>query len=231
MMIAIHQPQYLPWLGYIDKIDKADVFCYLDNVQYKKNDWQNRNRIKTSAGWQWITAPVTYRFPQKINEVKINNSVNWGRKHLQALITNYKKAPYFKDYIDLFHRIYDADWVCLADLNIGVAEKIRIALGLNNTKTIRASELGLSDGPTERLIDICKLTGCDTYLSGADGAKYMDLSRFDSEGIRVIFQDFKHPHYPQRFGEFVSHLSIVDLLFNCGPESIQIIREANPKPV
>jgi len=95
LIAAIHQPQYLPWLGYIDKMDKADVFCFLDNVQYKKNEWQNRNRVKTVGGWQWVTVPVSYKFPEKINAVKINNSVNWRRKHLQALVTNYGKAPYF----------------------------------------------------------------------------------------------------------------------------------------
>jgi hypothetical protein len=230
LIAAIHQPQYLPWLGYIDKIDKADVFCYLDNVQYKKNDWQNRNRIKTADGWQWVTTPVRYRFPQKINEVAINNTLNWRRKHLHALITNYKKTPYFEDYIDIFRRIYAADWEYLVNLNIQMAEEIRIALDLTSTRIVRASDLNLSDDPTERLIDVCKSTGCDTYLAGVDGAKYMDMSRFDARQIRVIFQDFNHPVYTQQFGEFVTHLSIVDLLFNCGPASMQIIREANPKP-
>ena len=228
LIVAIHQPQYLPWSGYIDKMDKADVFCYLDNVQYKKNEWQNRNRIKTSAGWQWVTTPVSYHFPQKIYEVKINNTVNWRRKHLQALITNYKKAPYFDEYIDLFRRIYAADWEYLVDLNIEVAEKIRSALGIGGKVTVRASELDLSDNPTDRLIDICKSTGCDTYLAGADGASYMDLSRFDARHVSVIFQKFNHPVYSQLFGEFVSHLSIIDLLFNCGSDSMQLIREANP---
>ena len=211
-------------------MDKADVFCYLDNVQYKKNEWQNRNRIKTAEGWQWLTTPVSYRFPQKINEVTINNTVNWRRKHFNALITNYKKAPYFEDYIDIFRRIYAADWGYLVELNIKVAEEIRIALGLSSTRIVRASDLDLSDDPTERLIDICKSTNCDTYLSGADGANYMDLARFDSQGIKVLFQDFNHPIYNQLFGKFISHLSIVDLLFNCGPASMRMIREVNPKP-
>ena len=102
LIVAVHQPQYLPWLGYFDKMRTADVFCYLDNVQYKKNEWQNRNRIKTAHSRQWITVPVRYRFPQKINEVEINNTQKWHKKHLQALITNYSKAPYFNDYITQF---------------------------------------------------------------------------------------------------------------------------------
>jgi hypothetical protein len=93
LIVAVHQPQYLPWLGYFDKIRRADIFSYLDCVQYKKNDWQNRNRIKTSQGWQWLTVPVRFQFPEKICEVKINQTVKWHKKHLQALVTNYRRAP------------------------------------------------------------------------------------------------------------------------------------------
>ena len=228
MIAAIHQPQYLPWLGYFDKLDKADMFCYLDNVQYKKNDWQNRNKIKTANGWQWLTTPVYHRFPENINEVIINNTVSWQRKHLQALITNYKKAPFFNDYIDLLSAVYDKEWEQLSELNIELTERIRMALHIDSVKTISASSLKLSEDPTDRLIDICTSLGCDTYLSGVDGAKYMDLSRFKDKRIKVVFQDFVHPLYPQVFGDFVSHLSILDLLFNCGPSSMTKIREVNP---
>ena len=228
MIAAVHQPQYLPWLGYIDKIDKCDVFCFLDNVQYKKNDWQNRNRIKTVSGWQWVTLPVRYRFPQRINEVQINNAVNWRRKHLQALITNYRKSPFFHHCIDLFQQIYQTDWQHLADLNIEMVKGLMKLLGMEAKPTILASALHTSDDPNDRLIDICRALGCDTYLAGAAGANYMDAARFEKRGIRVVFQDFRHPQYPQLFGEFVSHLSVIDLLFNCGPESLQKIRKANP---
>lgn len=229
MIAAIHQPQYLPWLGYFDKFDKADIFCYLDNVQYKKNDWQNRNRIKTADGWQWLTTPVIYQFPEKIYEVKINNTVNWKRKHLQALITNYKKAPYFDEYIEIFQQLYDNDWEQLSELNIELVERIRTALNLGSKKTVLASSLELAEDPTDRLIDICKLLGCDTYLAGVDGSRYMELSRFEKRRIKVIFQNFIHPVYPQLFGEFISNLSVVDLLFNLGPDSLGKIRGANPE--
>jgi len=227
LIVAVHQPQYLPWLGYFDKIDNADVFCFLDNVQYKKNEWQNRNRIKSTHGWQWLTAPVLYRFPQKINTVRINNTVNWKKKHLQALITNYGKAPFFDDFFNFFEGVYSTEWEFLADLNIYLVQQLIGMLGLESKTTARASELQLSDDPTDRLIDICKTLGGDTYLSGRDGTQYMDLERFRQRGIRVIVQDFKHPVYPQLFGDFQSHLSIVDLLFNCGPDSLQKMREYN----
>jgi len=227
LIVAIHQPQYLPWLGYFDKIIKADAFCFLDNVQYKKNEWQNRNRIKTAQKQQWLTVPVLYRFPQKIDEVKINNAVNWKRKHLQALITNYNKTPYFREYIGLFEEVYAKDWEFISDLNVNLIDQIRKLLNLEEKQTVLASALSLSDDPTGRLIDICKALGGDTYLAGQDGANYMDLEQFNQQGINVIVQDFQHPEYPQLFGDFVSHLSIVDLLFNCGPESLKIIKNDN----
>ena len=105
MIVAVHQPQYLPWLGYFDKMAKADIFCYLDNVQYKKNEWQNRNRIKTAQGWQWLTVPVSYRFPQKINQVGINRTTAWGKKHLQAFDTNYGRAPFYSRYKEMVRSI------------------------------------------------------------------------------------------------------------------------------
>ncbi len=227
MIVAVHQPQYLPWLGYFDKINRADVFCYLDNVQYKKNEWQNRNRIKTARNWQWLTVPVRYRFPQKINEVEINNTVNWKKKHLQALITNYSKAPFFRHYIDFFEDVYAKNWQLLADLNVHLIDLIREMLGVKKGQAVLASNLQLSDDPTDRLIDVCKTLGGDIYLSGQDGARYMDLDRFKQSRVEVIVQNFKHPVYSQLYGDFQSHLSVVDLLFNCGPDSLRTIQHAN----
>lgn len=228
MIVAIHQPQYLPWLGYFNKMMASDSFCYLDNVQYKKNEWQNRNRIKTVRSRQWLTVPVQYRFPQKINEVTINNTVKWKRKHLQALITNYNKAPFFREYIGFFEDAYSKEWRFLSELNVYLIEKIYNILNLNKKTAVLASDLNLSDDPTDRLIDICKALGGNTYLSGQDGVKYMNLERFKKRGVKVIVQNFKHPVYPQLFGGFQSPLSIVDLLFNCGPKSIEKIMACNP---
>ncbi len=228
MIVAVHQPQYLPWIGYIHKMIQADVFCYLDNVQYKKNEWQNRNRIKTAQNWQWITVPVCYRFPQKINEVEINNRDKWQKKHLQALVTNYSKAPYFDDYFSTLKNCFNRDWKWLSELNVFLIEHIRGFFGLEQKPTALASSLSLRDDPTDRLIDICKSVGADAYLSGRDGETYMNLDRFEANNIEVIFQEFHHPVYPQLFDEFQSHLSVIDLLFNCGPESVEIIQAANP---
>ncbi len=224
MLIAIHQPQYLPWLGYLDKIDKADVFVILDNVQFKKNEWQNRNRIKTAQGYQWITVPVLYRFPEKINEVRINNNENWGRKHLQAFITNYSKSPCYENYISFFEDIFSRNWERLVDINVEIIKFLITTLDLK-TRLVMASDLELREGPTERLIDICRTLGSHKYLAGKDGNKYMNLELFDKEGIEVIFQDFKHPEYNQLFGDFEPYMSAIDLLFNCGDNSLEILRQ------
>ncbi len=225
MIVSIHQPQYLPWLGYFDKIVRSDAFVFLDNVQFKKNEWQNRNKIKTSDGWQWLSVPVIHRFTQKISEVEINNTVQWSRKHLNALVTHYSRAPFFKDYIDFFERTYAQEWKYLADINVHMVKYLAEALGLTKKKLVLASELETREGSTERLIDICQKMGGDVYLSGKDGAKYMDVELFKQEGIQVVFQNYVHPRYDQLYGDFEPFLSVIDLLFNCGPESLSILKK------
>ena len=226
-VVAIHQPQYLPWLGYFDKLDHADVFCLLDTVQYKKNEFQNRNRIKTSQGWQWLTVPVTYRFPQRIGEVGLNQTVDWQRKHLQALRIHYGKAPYFETYIERFEKFYQESQKLLVEVNVGCIQLLLELLGLER-KLVLASSLAVkTEDPTLRLIEICQALGGDTYLSGEDGAKYMDLDTFHRHQIDLVLQEFHHPEYSQCYGPFEPNLSIVDLLFNCGPESVATIRKAD----
>ena len=226
-VVAIHQPQFLPWLGYFDKVDRSDVFCLLDTVQYKKNEFQNRNKIKTSQGWQWLTVPVTYRFPQRILEVGVNQTVDWQRKHLRSLETSYRKAPFFDTYITRFEEFYQQSYEMLVDVNVACIRLLMDLLGLEQ-KVILASSLQVdTDDPTLRLVKICQVLAGDAYLSGKDGAKYMDLDAFHSHQLEIVFQDFNHPEYPQCYGPFEPNLSVVDLLFNCGPESLTIIREAS----
>jgi hypothetical protein len=223
MTVAIHQPQYLPWLGYFDKMDRADVFVLLDNVQYKKNEFINRNRIKTAAGWQWITVPVQYRFPERIDQVAIHDGVNWRRQHAQAILTNYGRAPHFAAYRLFFEELFSRPWERVCDLNAHVVRGLADLLGIRREMPL-ASAWTLGDDPTGRLVDICERLGADTYLSGAGGQGYLDLAQFEAAGIRVVFQAFEHPVYPQRFGPFEPFMSVVDLLFNCGAESLEIVR-------
>jgi hypothetical protein len=224
MIVAVHQPQFLPWLGYFDKIDRADVFVLLDNVQFKKNEWQNRNKIKTAQGWQWLTVPVLYKYPQLINEVTINNRVNWQHKHKQALASNYTKAPYFEMVTNMLGDIFSSSWEYISQLNIETVKRIARALGIE-TQIYIASELGeFPQDPDRRLVAITKHFGAGTYLAGMGGKGYMNLDTYEKSGVEVIFQDFKHPVYRQLFGDFEPFMSSIDLLFNHGDKSLTVLK-------
>lgn len=223
MIVAIHQPQYLPWLGYFDKIDKADIFVLLDDVQYKKNEWQNRNKIRTSSGWQWITVPVRYRFGRKINQVKIDNNRDWRRNHYKSLSMHYQKAPYFQDYVPFLKRAYAQDWGYLVDICSYFIGYLVSVLGIT-TRLVRSSQLRVTGNRSDRLVNICKELGADTYLSGQGAKTYLNLRQFKKEAIKVSFQDFVHPSYKQAYKEFEPFMSIIDLMFNCGAESLQVLK-------
>ena len=223
MRVAIHQPQYLPWLGYLDKLDAADVFIILDTVQFKKHEWQNRNRIRTKEGWQWLTVPIIDRFPERIDHVEINGRVTWSRKHCQALRLHYGRAPFWDAIGPSLLAILERPWQHLRDLNVAVLEFLCDRLGIA-TRRLLASGLPARDEPTDRLIDLCRSVAGTEYLSGETGPEYMDLSRFARAGITVSAQNYQHPEYRQQYTPFVSHLSVVDLLFNCGPDSVTILR-------
>jgi hypothetical protein len=224
MMISIHQPQYLPWLGYFDKIDRADVFVLLDTVQYKKNEWQNRNRIKTARGAQWLSVPVTYRYPQLICEVGVNSRERWQHRQQQALVTNYRKAPCWGKLEGFFEEIFSRPWETIAELNIHGVKRLAAILGIE-TPIHAASGLGsFPEDPDERLIALTKHFGAGTYLAGSGGHGYMDLKKYERAGVEVLFQEYRHPRYEQLFGEFETNMSVIDLIYNHGDESLSILR-------
>ena len=225
MRLAIHQPQYLPWLGYLDKLDRADVFVLLDTVQFKNNEWQNRNRIRTAQGWQYLTVPVLHEFPQRMDLVRINNQTDWRRKHAQALETHYGKAPYYGQYAQIFREILARDWERLSLLNEAVLSALAGAFGIT-TPIVNASRFAAREEPTGRLVDLCKALGADCYLAGAGGRGYLNLDEFAAAGIAVEFQDFVSPEYAQAYRPFIAGLSAVDLLFNCGRQGIARLRDA-----
>lgn len=224
MIVAVHQPQYMPWLGYFHKMDTADLFVLIDTVQYKKNEWQNRNRIKTAQGWQWLTVPVVYKFPEKIHEVGIDQRTDWQGKHRKSLITNYARSSHFGPGMESLQEVFSTKWDRIAPLTVYVVKKLARMLGID-TPIVLSSELGeLPDDPDERLIAIAKRVKATTYLAGQGGHIYMEMEKYERAGIRVQFQEFHHPVYPQLFNGFEGCLSVLDLLFNCGPLSLAIIR-------
>jgi len=227
--IAIHQPQYLPWLGYFDKLDSADVFIFLDTVQFKKHEWQNRNRIRTKDGWQWLTVPIIDRFPERIDRVEINAKTDWQRKHCQALRLHYGGAPHWEPLGPKLLALLEHPWTRLVDLNVAVLDLLCEHLNIT-TRRCLASTLVAPEEPTDRLIGLCRAVGGTVYLAGQGAVplpgvpSYMDVGRFPRAGIQVQFQEYQHPTYSQRYNPFVSHLAVVDLLFNCGPESLNVLR-------
>jgi hypothetical protein len=223
MILAAHQPQFMPWLGYFEKMASADVFVLLDDVQFKKNEWQNRNRIWSRQGPQWLTVPVLHEFPCEIRNVRLNETTSWRYKHVQTITQVYGKARRFAEVWQPWEKLYETKPMTLCEINLRSIELLSAPLGVA-TKTVLSSTLGVEGKSTERLVNLCRKLGADEYLAGAGGHDYMDLSLFEKAGIKVSFQDYKHPVYEQFGGEFVSHLSAFDLICHYGGEAAKIMR-------
>ncbi|MFQ5645760.1 MAG: WbqC family protein [bacterium] len=223
--IGILQPGYLPWLGFFEQMHVSDVFVLYDDVQYDRQSWRNRNRIKTAHGVQWLTVPVlfTLKKAQKVYEVKIDNKVNWRKKHLSSIKQNYSKAPYYKKYIGIFEETYSRNWQDLISLDYHLIEILADCLGIKDKKIVRSSELEVEGARLERLIEICRMFKATTFYEGASGKNYIDEKAFNKQGIKVQYQAYSHPEYHQLYGGFVPFLSVIDLLFNHGDESLSIL--------
>jgi WbqC-like protein family len=227
MKVAIHQPQYLPWLGYLAKWAAADLFVFLDTVQYEKNGWQNRNRIKTPDGARWLTVPVRARLGMRIADVAIDGEQPWPTRHLRAIERAYGEAPYWRASRDALAACYAERWECLAPAAVASAELLAREIGVS-TPTRLASSLPIDDDdPTGRLVALCRAVGADTYLAGGHASRYMDATRFAAAGIRVLYQAYSHPVYAQQHGDFVPFLSGLDLLLMHGDASLGILRRGD----
>ena len=226
MRLAIHQPQYMPWCGYFHKIASADLFVLLDDVQFKKNEWQHRNRIRTSQGWQWLSVPNHYQFPQKISEVRVNDQTPWQEKHWRSLCASYGKTSCFSRYREEFERFYACSWDLLSPLNCDSVRLLARLLGITTPMEL-SSPYNFPGASTQRLVNICRHFNADIYLSGAGGKEYLDTGLFRKAGIGVEFQKFSCPIYTQHWSasaaDFIPGLSATDLLFNCGEQSLGLL--------
>jgi hypothetical protein len=224
MKVAIHQPHYLPWLGYLAKWAAADCLIFLDTVQYEKSGWQNRNRIKTKAGPQWLTVPVHRRLGTVIRDVRIDARQPWARRHLQSVRLAYARAPHAEAYGARLAALLDQEWTSLPPLAIATAQFLAEAFEIR-APTRLASELGPTrPDPTERLVDLTLAVGGTVYLAGRDGPSYLRLEAFAAAGIEVRRQAYEHPVYPQLHGEFVPFLSSLDLLLMEGSRGLETLR-------
>jgi hypothetical protein len=226
--IAILQPSYLPWLGFFEQFYRCDIFVFLDDVKYTKLDWRNRNRFKTPNGTIWLTIPVFTKGKegQKINETRIDNTKKWQVKHRKVIEFNYKKSPYFNAYFNELKSFYKKKYEYLCDLNIDLILWINEKIGLKR-EHILSSQLGISQkDKQDRLIEICKSTYADYLYDGKSSENFINKNYFYDHGINVEFQEYEHPYYNQQWLKeqgFISHLSVIDLLFNYGPDSLDII--------
>ena len=232
MRVTILQPSYLPWLGFFEQMSRSDKFVLLDDVQYTRRDWRNRNRIRVRENWIWLTVPVQQksRFSQSLLETRIDNSVSWRRKHLETLRQHYCKAPFFEKYFPRCQQVYEKDWTFLFDLCLESINLIKEEMGIE-TPLLRSSEMKPGGEKTERLVSICRELGATHYLSGESGSNYIAEEDFSSQGIALEYQNYEHPVYPQRYTGFVPHLSAIDLLFNCGEQSLGILKQDETEPM
>lgn len=224
MRVAILQPSYLPWLGYIEQMAFVDTFVYLDDVQYTKGDWRNRNRIKTRQGAAWLTVPVR-KSPTAtlILDTRIDQTTDWQRSHLNLLREHYGRAPFFDDWYPRLEKHLNGGHGYLAELAIALVNDIAQYLGLT-MQTVRSSDFGITaTDKNRRLIALCKNVGADVLYDGKAAEHFIDRQQFRREGIDVIFQNYRHPEYRQSYPPFVPYLSVVDLLFHHGPASREIL--------
>jgi hypothetical protein len=228
MIVGIHQPNYFPGISYFGKIINSDIFVILTSVQFTKGNWINRNRIKTAQGELLLTVPVLTKgkLNQKINEVRINNRVEWRNKHLKTIIQNYRKTPYLDKYKTLLEDAIRFDTVYLSELNINLIKKICTCLGITTKFVIDTEIVDKNLKSTNLLVDLVKTVGGKTYISGIGGKKYMEVGIFSAADIDLRYSIFEPVKYTQKYGNFISNLSIIDLIMNKGPNSLEIIKKS-----
>ena len=226
MRLVIHQPNFLPYVGFFHKLSLADTFVMMDNTQYDKK-FTNRNKIKIPDGWSWLTVPINkeHKFlPNKL--VEINNKENWKEMHWKKITRSYTNSKFFKkNYKSFFEEVYSKEWKFLFELNSELLRQIIDWLGLK-IQIIKESELNINGNSTERLVNVCKELGAETYVSGVGGKEYMNEKLFQKNNIKIEYQKFQCPTYTQIFsGDFIPNLSIIDLLFNNGSKSLPILTD------
>ena len=227
MILTGHQSTYLPWLGLFNKISNADQYVYFDDVQYLPKEWMNRNRIKgVNNNVIFLTVPVKKKhfLIKKTTDLLIDNSLPWRRKHLKSLEINYRKSLFFEKYIDEFVEIYKQEWDYLVDLNLHILKILLKLLGIQ-IKIVKLSELEVEGKKSNLVLNVCKKLNANQFVFGEKGSDYAVIEDFNKNNIKPIFQNYIHPIYKQIGNKFISHLSVIDLLFNCGDKSLDIINQ------
>jgi hypothetical protein len=228
MILTAHQPTYLPWLGLFHKIALADQFCWFNVVQLEHYSFEHRNKIKTAAGPIWLSVPLLIKDHQakKASEIRIDNSKNWRQKHWKSIYFNYRKAPYFDQYAEFFENVYRQKWDTLHELNGHLLHWFLQTLKIK-VRFSQAKQLDLIGSKSDLVLEMCQKLRADGFIFGKLGRDYAQPDAFRQAGIMVHFQDYQHPCYNQLYGKFEPYLSVIDLLFNEGPKSREIIMSGN----
>ena len=226
VIVTVHQPHFMPWLGYLHRMAQADLFIVLDHVQFERRNYQNRTMVRVNGEPRWLSVPVIQRSQkERIVEKEIDNTLEgtprwWAQVHFQTLRHAYRDAPFLRDYLGELRKLYEARWGRLVELNAAALELLRDAFGIR-TRLVRSSELDVQGAKSELILNLCRAAGADTLLVGLGGSReYLDREAFAAHGIGLAFQEFSHPVYRQcGDAPFAKGLSSIDLLLNCGPAS------------
>lgn len=229
MIVSINQPAYLPWLGYFHRIALSDLHIVLDHVQFEKNSFINRNKIRTKEGWCWLTVPLKTKGKfgdLSINRLEIANDSRWSEKHWKAIQLNYARAPYFSEHQPFFEKIYSQHWDSFAMLVHEITRYLLEAFGIK-TKLLFSSAMKVEGKKDELILNLCRSAGAKIYLSGPLGRNYLREELFRDAGIKIIYHDYHYPTYPQVYRGFEKPMCALDLLFNCGKRSLEVLMEGN----
>jgi WbqC-like protein family len=233
MIVSINQPAYLPWLGYFHRIAAADAHVVLDHVQFEKNSFTNRNKIRTSTGWSWLTVPIKTagKFGQlPINEIEISNEKKWANKHWETMRLNYARAPFFSEHAGFFESVYLRSWQKLIDLTGEVTTHLVQAFGIK-TRIYFSSQMNAAGKKDELVLNLCRELGANVYLSGPLGRNYLREPLFQNARITVRYDDYQHPAYSQAYPGFEPYMAAVDLLLNAGPKSLNTIMKGQEQVI
>jgi hypothetical protein len=225
-IVAMHQPNYLPWIGFFAKISLADCVLFMDTFQFSRSSVTHRNRVRVNTGSIFLTIPIAKQFSLvKIKDVKLPDDQRWREIHWQTILRNYKKTPYFKSYSPFFEDLYHRDFIYLSELNLEMLGFLLKCFEIN-AEILLASRLNLDPDlkATDAIIAAMKTIGGETYLSGPSGKGYLESEKFPDNGLGLAFSKFSHPVYPQRYSGFEPNMAAVDLLFNVGPRAAQMIK-------
>jgi len=215
---AILQSNYIPWKGVFDMMNQVDVFVFLEDVQFTRRDWRSRNVIKTANGTQWLTVPIKKcSRDTKICDVEINNDKNWRNKHYNSIVHNYSRADYFEDYKYILDDIYSKERKDLSAFNIYTNKYLSKILGIE-VEFVNSCDLNTSGTKDDKLIQICKKVGADSYLSGPAAKNYIVKEKFEDAGVKLEYIEYNYPKYKQLYGNFNHYVTVLDTIFNCGKD-------------